>query len=191
MLGVVKIDELQLLQAQQAQAALDAAPHLRTSEDASLQIAIGLCGQHESRRDPAKLAEYCSNAALAFAIAVGSSGIQEIKGASPAVALTSKESTNCGQGALFPDAIRESLRHIAEWGGANTDWRHLQACRAKWARGQRSWGSCLRRHMLLLSFHGPIMKFNTRDRSGLSCFASLSISVPKSQTLRFAQGDTI
>ncbi len=137
MLGVVKIDELQLLQAQQAQAALNAAPHLRASEDASLQIAVGLGCQHESRRDPAKLAEHYSNAALAFTIAVGSSGIQEIKGTSPAVAVTSKESTNCGQGALFPDAIRESLRHIAKRGGANADRGYLQACRAKWARGQR------------------------------------------------------
>src|SRR5258708_12636932 len=38
MLRVVEIDELQLLQAQQAQAALDTAPHLRPRKDPGLQI---------------------------------------------------------------------------------------------------------------------------------------------------------
>src|SRR5437660_8665826 len=46
-LRVVEIDELQLLLAQQAQAALDATSHLRTREDASLQITVGLRCQHK------------------------------------------------------------------------------------------------------------------------------------------------
>src|SRR6266567_710429 len=123
MLRIVEIDELQLLQAQQAQAALDAAPHLRASEDAGLQIAVSLGCQHEARRDPTNLAEYDADAALALAIAIGGGSIQEVEG-------TGKENTNCGQGALLLDAIGESLRHTPQWGGANTDGRHLQACRA-------------------------------------------------------------
>src|SRR5215471_20564748 len=76
MLRIVEIDELQLFQTQKAQAALDASPHLRTSEDACLQIAVGLGCQHEGGWKPAKLTEYDADAALALAITVGGGGIQ-------------------------------------------------------------------------------------------------------------------
>src|SRR3954454_635268 len=121
MLRVVEIDELQLLQTQQAQAALNATQHLRTSEDAGLHIAVGLRCQHKARWKPAELGEHASNAALTLTISVGSGGIQEIEG-------TREESTDRGQGALFGDLVGEGLRHIPQGGSANTDRRHLQAC---------------------------------------------------------------
>src|SRR5205085_4803015 len=139
MFGVVEMDELQLLQAQQAQAALDTAPHLCTGEDAGLQIAVGLCCQHEARRKPARLAEYDADATLALTIAVGSGGIQEVEG-------TRKESTNRGQGALLRYFVAEGLRHTPQRSCANTDRRHLQASRAKRAQCQWLWSFCLRRH---------------------------------------------
>src|SRR5690242_8759805 len=74
MLRVVEIDDLQLLSAQQTQAALDAAPHLRTSEDASLHITVGLCCQHEVGWQSADLTEHDTDAALTFTIAIGGGG---------------------------------------------------------------------------------------------------------------------
>ena len=158
MLGIVQVDELQLLQAQQAQAALDAAPHLRAGKDAGLQIAVGLRCQHEARRKPAKLAEHDANATLALTIAVGSGGIQEVEG-------TRKESTNRGQGALLRYFVAEGLRHTPQRSCANTDRRHLQASRAKRAQCQWLWSFCLRRHSILLSFAARSLYFAVQPPS--------------------------
>src|SRR5436853_7542493 len=100
MLGIVQVDELQLLQAQQAQAALDAAPHLRAGEDAGLQIAVGLRCQHEARRKATQLVEHDANAALTFTIAIGGGGVQEVDG-------TCKESSNRGYGSLLGNFVGE------------------------------------------------------------------------------------
>src|SRR6266567_5920532 len=102
MLGVVEMDELQLLQTQQAQAALDTAPHLRTGEDSGLQIAVGLRCQHEARWKPTKLAEDDADAALALPIAIGGGGIQKVERAR-------KESTKRGQGSLLGNFVGEGL----------------------------------------------------------------------------------
>src|SRR6185437_3177172 len=46
---IVEIDQLQLLQTQQAQTALNADPHLRAAKNTALEIAVGLCRQHIAR----------------------------------------------------------------------------------------------------------------------------------------------
>src|SRR5947209_20510317 len=147
MLGIVQVDELQLLQAQQAQAALDAAPHLRAGEDAGMQIAVGLRCQHEAGWKPTQLVEHDADAALAFTIAIGGGGVQEVDG-------TREESSNSGQGTLLGNFVVEGLGHTPQWGSPNANRRHLQTRRAQrppdqsvlWLRS--FW---LRRHILLLS----------------------------------------
>src|SRR5436309_15695568 len=109
MLRVVEIDELQLLQAQQAQAALNAAPHLGTVEDACPQIAVGFRCQHKAGWKPTKLAKHASNATLALTISIGSSSVQKVEG-------TRKESTDRAQGTLFGNFIGEVLWHTPQWG---------------------------------------------------------------------------
>src|SRR6266700_3272396 len=104
MLGVMEMDELQFLQTQQAQTALDTAPHLRTGEDPSLQITVSLRHQHEAGRKPAKHAEHNSDATLALTITIGGGGIQKVEG-------TRKERTYRGQGSLLGNFVGEGLRH--------------------------------------------------------------------------------
>src|SRR5260370_23847083 len=130
MFRVVEIDELELVQAKQAQAALDTATHLLSGEDAGLQIAVGLRCQHEAGWKPAHLAEHDSDAALTLTITIGGGGIQEVERAR-------KDSTNRGQGTLLGDFVGEGLRHTPQWGSANTDRRHLQASPAQ--LGQAPW----------------------------------------------------
>src|SRR5260370_42538559 len=100
MLRVVEIDELQLLQTQQAQATLNAAPHLRAGKDARLHIAVGLRRQHKVRRKLAQLTEHDPNAALALTITIRGGGIQEVE-------WTGEKSANRGPGALLRDCIGE------------------------------------------------------------------------------------
>jgi len=97
MLGVVEIDELQLLKAQQAQAALNAASHLRAGKDAGLHITVGLGCQHKAGRKSTKLAEHDAEAALALTISVGGGGIQKVEGSREA-------STDGGYGSLLGDS---------------------------------------------------------------------------------------
>jgi hypothetical protein len=106
-LGVVQVDELELLHAEELQAALDGAAHLFAGEVPSCEIAVCLGGEHEALRQAAHLSQDLADAPLALPVAVGGRRIEKVD---PAL-------ENGPQGLVGPlptDGVVEGFRHIPE-----------------------------------------------------------------------------
>jgi hypothetical protein len=74
----VQVHELQPLQTQQSQAALDGTPHLLAREVSGRGVAVGLRGEHAVLGQASHLLEHLAYAPLALPVAVGGGGVEEI-----------------------------------------------------------------------------------------------------------------
>ena len=77
-LRIVQVDDLQMVQAEQTQAALDRTAGLLAAEVPGLQIAVGFGGQHKAVGQAAQLAQQQPDAALALTVAICRGGIHEV-----------------------------------------------------------------------------------------------------------------
>jgi hypothetical protein len=78
-LGVVQIHELEAIQPQETQAALDRAAYLLAGEVAGLEITVGLRSQHAVLWQASDLLEHLAYATLALPVAVGSGSVEEVQ----------------------------------------------------------------------------------------------------------------
>jgi hypothetical protein len=128
-LGVVQVDDLQALQAEQAEAALDGAFDLLAGEVAGLEVAVGLGGQDQVVGESAQLTQDEADAALALAVAVRGGGVEEVDRAVG-------DGLQGGQGLVLGHGLGVGVGHVAQGGGAEADRRDLQVGLAERAQRQ-------------------------------------------------------
>ena len=164
---IVQKHQLESVQAEQTQAALDRAAGLVAAEVARRQVAVGFGAYHESRRSAAQLAQHQANAPLALTVAVRGGRIQEVEGAL-------EHAPQDRPRLLLGHTVAERVRHVRERSAADADRGHVQPRATEWPRSKFGGGGRSRHvgHSLvnqrISSGYRPVATATYDTRSGRS-----------------------
>ena len=112
MLGVVQEDKLQVIQAQEAQTALNALLDAHAVEGPAARVAAHLSLEHVASRQPTPFTQHDTDTALAFTVPIGGRRINVVNRAG--------ENGSYGrQRDVLRHAVAEYIRHITKWRAAH------------------------------------------------------------------------